>query len=82
MPLFHFDLADHVREPDPEGTVLPSVAAARIQAIVFAGEYLRDHPKLINEGRDFRVEVSDEEGCGLFAVRIELIEQDRLAELS
>jgi len=78
MPLFHFNLADHVREPDIEGTELCDIAAARVEAIVFAGEYLRDNPAIINDGRDFRVEVTDDGGMPLFTVRLEMIEEQGL----
>ena len=74
MPLFYFNLDDHVRDVDLEGTELADVAEARVAAIVFAGAYLRDNPGLITDGRDFRVEVADENGIVLFTVHIELIE--------
>lgn len=75
MPLFHFNLADHVRDPDLEGTELGSAEEARIQAIIFAGEYLRDNPGLVEDGEVFRVEVTDAQSTALFTVQIELIEQ-------
>lgn len=75
MPLFHFNLADHVRELDLEGTELPGVNEARVQAIVFAGEYLRDNPQLIEDGHDFRVEVTDDQGAPILTIKIELEEQ-------
>ena len=77
MPLFHFNIADHIREPDTEGTELSSKDEARVQAIVFAGEYLRDNPRSIEDGHDFRIEVTDHAGTALFTVRIELIDQQR-----
>ena len=76
MPLFHFNLADHVRDPDLEGTELASTDEARVQAIIFAGEYLRDNPGLIDGGEVFRVEVTDDQSAALFAVQIEMIEQN------
>jgi hypothetical protein len=71
MPRFHFNLADHRREPDLEGTECESVQAARIQAVIFAGAYLRDHPGLVWDGRRFSVEVTDEAGSPVFDVTIE-----------
>ena len=78
MPVFHFNLADHVREPDLEGTDLADAAQARVQAVVFAGAYLRDQPELITTGSDFRVEVTDDTGALLFVVKIELLEDDAI----
>jgi hypothetical protein len=71
MPIFHFNLDDHVREPDLEGTELPDAETARAEAVRFAGAYLRDNPGLIDDGQAFKVEVTDETGKSLFIVRIE-----------
>jgi hypothetical protein len=62
MPRYFFTTADGIREPDIDGTELPDVATARVEAIKFAGEVLSDHPEIIWDGEDFRVEVSDENG--------------------
>lgn len=59
MPLYYFDLDDHDAEPDPTGTDLTNDDAARVQAVVFAGEYLRDHPDLVWDGQEIRVVVRD-----------------------
>ena len=75
MPLFHFNIADHVREPDLEGTELSDKDEARLQAIIFAGEYLRDNPWLIADGHDFRVEVTDHAGVPIVTIRIDLVEE-------
>lgn len=75
MPLFHFNIADHVREPDLDGTELADEAEAREQAIIFAGQCLRDNPELIADGHDFRIEVTDQDGAPIFTVRIDLIEE-------
>lgn len=75
MPLFHFNIADHVREPDLEGTELSGEDEAREQATIFAGEYLRDNPASIADGRDFRIDVTDQHGAPIFTVRVELIEE-------
>lgn len=77
MPLFHFNLADQGRDPDLDGTDLADADEARVQAIVFAGEYLRDNPGLLVNGTVFRVEVTDDRASALFAVQIELIEQQQ-----
>ena len=68
MPRYFFTTADGTREQDIDGTELPNVATARVEAIKFAGEVLSDHPEMIWDGEDFRVEVSDERGLVLFTV--------------
>jgi hypothetical protein len=68
MPRYFFTTADGTREPDLDGTELPDVASARVEAIKYAGEVLSDHPEIIWDGEDFRVEVSDANGLVLFTV--------------
>lgn len=77
MPNYHFNLANHERIEDDEGTELPDLQAARIQAVVFAADYLHDTPELVWDGRRFSVEVTDDEGQMLFAIRIEAEETSR-----
>jgi len=68
MPRYYFSTADGTRQADTDGTELPNVASARIEAIKFAGDVLSEHPEIIWGGEDFRVEVSDENGLVLFTV--------------
>ena len=68
MPIYHFNLADGSYESDPDGTMLADLATARLEAVAFAGSYLRDYPDIIWEGHKFRVEVTDHAGADLFAV--------------
>jgi hypothetical protein len=74
MPLFHFNLADHVTDADVEGTELRDAAEARIEAIVFAGAYLRDNPDMVWDGHEFRVEVTDDTGAPVFTVVVRTID--------
>jgi hypothetical protein len=68
MPRYFFNRTDGYVERDREGTELRDLSDARIQAIVFAGESLRDEPEKIWNGDDFRVEVTDDMGLLLFTV--------------
>jgi hypothetical protein len=70
MPLFFFDLAGHVRSPDDEGTRFPDVVAARIEAVRFAGDYLRDNNQLAWDGSETRVIVRDESNAVVFTLAI------------
>lgn len=74
MPIFHFNLADHKFEEDVEGTELASKEAARVEAITFAGSYLRDNPEVLWDGLKFKVQVTDEERKPLFVVSMEAID--------
>jgi hypothetical protein len=68
MSRYFFHIADGPREVDREGVEIPSLGAARIQAVVFAGERLKDEPEAAWNGRDWRVEATDEAGSLLFTV--------------
>lgn len=57
MPRYFFDLNDHERSPDETGTELPGLDAARVAAVKFAGDYLSDHPEIVWDGREQRVQV-------------------------
>lgn len=70
MPRYFFATANAHRDEDHEGVELSGAHDARIAAIVFAGEYLRDNPELIDDGQRFRVEVRDDAGAILLVVTI------------
>lgn len=63
---YFFNLAGAVGEPDDKGLEIASLSDARIEAVKFAGDYLRDRPELVWMGEEFRVEVTDESGRVLF----------------
>ena len=62
MPRYFFHRVDGGFVPDTEGTDLPDLDAARTEAVIYAGETIRDRPDFVWDGRDFRVEVMDEGG--------------------
>lgn len=64
--LFFFNQAGAVYDPDLEGVELPKISDARIEAVKFAGETLRDRPELAWLGDEFRIEVTDENQLILF----------------
>lgn len=45
MPRFFFDIADGTDFPDREGTDLPDLAAARLEAVRYCAEILREMPE-------------------------------------
>ncbi len=68
MSRFFFHRADGTFDPDNEGTELSDLADARVEAVRFAAESMRDKPNLVKDGHIFRVEVSDEAGMLLSTV--------------
>jgi hypothetical protein len=68
MPRYFFNLDNHTLDEDHEGTILSDANEARVQAVVFAGDYLRDHPELVWDGSKFKVIVVDEVGTVLLNV--------------
>ena len=63
---YFFNIAGVVSRPDDEGHELSSLSDARIEAVRFASEYLRDRPELVWMGEEFRVEVCDDKNRCLF----------------
>ena len=57
---FYFNQVGAVYDVDTEGAELASASEARIEAVKFASEVLRDRPELAWKGDEFRVEVTDE----------------------
>ena len=68
MPRYFFDLADHETSRDDTGTELADAGAARVQAVIFCGSYLRDHPELVWDGKELRIIVRDEDRRTIFTV--------------
>ena len=65
---YFFNEFDGAYKADDAGLELPSLDDARLEAVRYAGEVMRDHPTLIWKGDDFRVEVTDESQLMLFTV--------------
>ena len=65
MKLF-FNQAGAVYDADVIGIELATISDARIEAVKYAAETLRDRPELAWLGDEFRVEVTDENKLILF----------------
>ncbi len=63
---YFFNIAGSVVDPDDEGIDLSGLSEARIEAVRFAGEYLRERPQVMWLGDEFRVEVTNHEQLILF----------------
>ncbi|WP_129222237.1 DUF6894 family protein [Lichenibacterium ramalinae] len=70
MPRFFFHHTDGAFDPDNEGTEYPDLTTARMEAVRYAGELVRDSPDEVWKGDTFRIEVSDEGGMLLCTVVI------------
>jgi hypothetical protein len=68
MARYFFHSADGIVDRDTIGTELVNDHAARSAAVRFAAEYLAKDPNMLWESRDFRVDVTDENGETLFTV--------------
>ena len=69
MPRFFFHVHDDVETIDREGTELPGITEARNEAIVTAGEMLRDLDGRFWNSREWRIWVTDEAGQTVCALR-------------
>ncbi|HET9395034.1 MAG TPA: hypothetical protein VFO36_03175 [Nitrospiraceae bacterium] len=67
MRYFFNQLNGHVKVDD-QGLEFASIRDARIEAVRYAGEVIKDHPTLVWTGEDFRIEVTDENALLLFTV--------------
>lgn len=65
---YFFNQVDGELKTDDVGLEFASISDARVEAVRYAGEVLRDHPTLIWKGEDFRVEVTDGNRLVLFTV--------------
>jgi hypothetical protein len=66
MPRYFFDVRDGSEEIDPEGTELPHVNAARVEAAKMAGRLLADNADKFWSGDEWTISVRDERGLVLF----------------
>lgn len=68
MSRFHFHLQDDHFYPDEEGMELADLKAARSTAIRMTAELLSDHLGDFWDGRQWKLEVTDDQGSLLFAL--------------
>ena len=68
MPRYYFNLHDHRYVPDPDGSELAGLEAAKRQAIKLAASILAGCPEEFLGSKEWRVEVTDRGGILLFTV--------------
>ena len=74
MPRFHFNLSDGKRFSDANGVELADMEAARVFAVTYLADTLRDDPKEAWRGGEVKVEVAVD--CGLTLCTVTLVCQD------
>ena len=80
MARYFFNTVGSDLTRDTTGEEFATVREARIEAVRFAADVLRDNPSIIWEGHDFRVEVTDGKDLMLFTVIILGTDSPALAE--
>lgn len=70
MPRYYFHYQDHVTSLDEDGLELADQNAARVQAVVAAGEMLKDLGGAFWDSPNWRFWVTDESGAEICALRI------------
>jgi hypothetical protein len=68
MPRYFFNTADGGAYEDYTGAELPNHAAARVEAVKFAGRMMQNEPNVLWDGREFRVEVMSAQRAPLFTI--------------
>jgi len=68
MRRFYFHLEDGTSLPDRDGTELPDLATARLEAVRLFGEMLSFHPEQFWDGDEWTMNVTDENGLTLFTL--------------
>ena len=79
---YFFNQANGELKVDSEGIEFTTIHEARLEAVRYAGEVIRDHPTLIWMGEDFRVEVTDEDKLVMFTVIVVGVDSPAGASLS
>ncbi|MEH3062359.1 MAG: hypothetical protein PGN33_06140 [Methylobacterium radiotolerans] len=74
MPRFYFNVHDGKSGLDAIGTELPDWDAARVEALRFMGEIMKDNAPHIAADEDWRLEVTDSTGLILFQVALLMTE--------
>ncbi|MBP0446696.1 hypothetical protein J8J14_18120 [Roseomonas sp. SSH11] len=68
MPRYFFHVQNDQALPDNEGTELPDLLAARVNAVKLAGEILKHHAETFWTEGEWSLKVTDESGLTLFTL--------------
>ena len=78
MPRYYFHVEDHERFLDSEGTLLPDLQHARVEAVRVSGAMLGEHASDFWKLGEWRVVVTDEHQTILFALSFAAVAQTSL----
>lgn len=78
MPLYYFNIVEHGHKVDSIGTQCANPELARMEAVRFAGEILRDEPERVWNGSELRIKASDAWDTVLFTVLIAGVDAEAL----
>ena len=70
MPRFRFQLHDGRSLPDTEGTVLPNLEDAQLEAVRRAGTILSRHSREFWQDHEWALDVTDDAGLVLFTLTV------------
>lgn len=68
-PLFFFDIADGEDLPDLDGSEWPDLAAARMEAVRYSAEVLKEMPERFWNCEAWKMTVSDADRVTLFTLK-------------
>lgn len=68
MARYYFHTTDGTTERDTEGMECADLTEVRQRAIRYARDIMSDEPEVLWDGRDFRVEATNEAGDLLFTI--------------
>ena len=80
MPLYFVHVRDGRSSPDDSGTERANWHEARVEAVRFAGEIIRDHAQQIALGQEWYVEVTDDQQVALFRLDLLTTESPIIAD--
>jgi hypothetical protein len=70
MTRYFFNLFSDPYKPDEEGTDLQDYTAAKSHALLCVARFMKDSPLELVNGRDIRLEITDERGLILCVVNV------------
>ena len=77
MPRYYFHSRDGGLERDETGLDLPDATQARTEAVRYAGALMKDDPRLVWDGRDFRVQVTQEDDTPVMTLIVLAVDHER-----
>ncbi|MBW6531567.1 DUF6894 family protein [Sphingomonas citri] len=79
MQRYFFNVRDGVSHPDAIGQEYSTLADARVAAVRFAADVMRDEVDALLRGEDWRVELVDGDGGLLFSVIVATVGTEPVA---